>query len=1777
MMKKSLLNFILFHYSKKKSDLLKVTGIVSLLFFLIFFCSNVYAQRPYVSKSAKFAVSVPVRDLPPLNSVGKSVKKNKDKEEINELNEERIREIDPNAHQTPDAALSSYADLFGRNEKTTQLPNPPSVSFDGISFAETQAIGQGYLPPDVNGEVGPNHFVQSVNVAFRVYNKSGTPLTPVATLKSLFSPLGNVGTQDDGDPIVLYDQLADRWIISQFVISLANPNNHQVIAVSKTGDPTGAYYLYDFMLPNTKINDYPKFGMWPDGYYMTSNQFNQAGSSYQGAGYFAFDRAKMLVGDPTASYIYFDSCPANSNCNIGGVLPADLDGFRPPSAGAPCPFVFIQANEFGDPADQLRIFDFHADFTVPSNSTFTERTGSPLVVASFDPTTPAGRDDIPQPPPATSTAKLDAIVDRLMFRLSYRNDGTSESLIANHTVNADVTPSFRAAVRIYQLKRTSPSAAFSIVEQQTFAGSSGDLENRWMGSGAINHQGDIALGYSVSSSTVFPSIRYAAKLGTDAAGSGLAQGEQNIITGGGSQTSSSSRWGDYTCLTVDPSDDCTFWYTGEYYSVSGTGAWKTRIAKFAPGTVTISPRGSITGTITNCVTGLPISNAYIQITGGYSRPADASGFYNTIVVPGTYTVIVSAPGGYNTATQSGVVVLDGGNVTVNLCLAPTPIINVSGSSIQSESCLPANAVLDPNETVTVSLCVQNTGGLNTTNLVGTLQASGGITLPGGPQSFGVVTTGGASVCRDFTFTVNATCGGKITASLQLQDGTTNLGTVTYTFTIGVLNSSIQNFDAVVAPALPPGWITTQPVNISGAAPWVSSTAFSASSPNSIFSTDPGNFLDNQITSPSVAITALNAQISFQNNYNLENGFDGGVMEISIPSVAGGAFQDILTAGCSFVTGAYNGTISNSFNNPLSGRQAWTGSSSGYITTTINLPATAAGQSIQFRFRMGSDESVAGVGWRIDNIVINYGYTCSSACIPPPTVTINKAATQADPTTLSPINFTVVFSEDVTGFTTGDIDLSGTAGATTAIVSGSGNTYNVAVSGMTSSGTVIASVPVNAAISIGSIGNAASTSLDNSVIFNTSEPCLLTCPVNITINNDVDACGAIVTFPATTGTGNCGLITTTPPSGSFFPVGTTTVTSSPSILYDQSGTGSNGSPSQNFESILDDFDCQSADDFIVPAGQTWTVNQINVGGIYFNGTGPIISLNVRFYNNAGGIPGSVIQSFNDVTAFTGDPNCIITLPSAVALSAGTFWISVQANMDFLTGGQWFWSNFGTANINSEYAWQNPRGGFDICTSWGPGSTGCGVSGPEYNLNNVFTILGSTSTGSNQCNFTVTVKDTQVPTIICPANMTAITDEGTCIASIAIPDPTTNDNCGVTKLTWILTGATTGASPAAGINHLGTYFFNKGITTVTYSVSDATGNSATCSFIVTVIDKELPIIICPSNIIVSTPVGSCTVVVPYSVTATDNCSGVIFTRTAGLAEGSNFPLGVNTITHVATDASGNSTTCTFTITVLEGQPPTILTSPVNSTVCTASNVTFSMTASNAVSYQWQQLNGNTWSDISGATGSTYTMSNVDINMNTNRYRVKVFGLCSMVNSQEATLFVNPLPIITITTSQTPILLPNETVSITATTNSSGGTYVWHFNGSTISGANSSVLGPLSVDDLGTYRVIYTDNNGCVSSSADVAVIGEYNNRLWVYPNPNTGVFQVRFYNQANEKVILNVYNSTGQKIYQKSVVTSSIPYSQINIDLGIRNPPGIYIIELVNSAGKRAGAKKVIVNH
>lgn len=309
--------------------------------------------------------------------------------------------------------------------------------------------------------------------------------------------------------------------------------------------------------------------------------------------------------------------------------------------------------------------------------------------------------------------------------------------------------------------------------------------------------------------------------------------------------------------------------------------------------------------------------------------------------------------------------------------APAPVLALDPATLTAENCTGTNNAVDPGETVTCQFALRNIGGASTTNLVATLLATGGVTAPGGAQTYGALAPGGAAGTRPFTFTANGTCGGTITVTLHLQDGAADLGNVTQTIPLGQTATLwSENFDGITAPALPAGWTTA---GGGGQAAWFSRTTASDTAPNAMFSANAATIGTNTLVTPAITLPAGSSQLTFRQNYDLESGYDGGVLEIKIGA---GAFTDIITAGGSFVAGGYNAALSTSYGNPLGGRSAWTGTSGSFITTTVNLPAGASGQTVQFRWRCATDDSTAGTGWYVDSFAIT-GPVC---CVGAPSIT-----------------------------------------------------------------------------------------------------------------------------------------------------------------------------------------------------------------------------------------------------------------------------------------------------------------------------------------------------------------------------------------------------------------------------------------------------------------------------------------------------------------------------------------------------------------------------------------------------------------------------------------------------------------------------------------------------------------------------------------------------------------------------------------------------------------------
>lgn len=432
------------------------------------------------------------------------------------------------------------------------------MSFDGQSAADNRRVfGFAFVPPDTNGAAGDKQYVQMVNVTIAVYSKrDGSLQLGPAAIHSLWRGFGglceNGGESefysDGGDPIVLYDRIANRWMVSQLQYDETFTKSAQCVAISTSSDATGSYHRYEFDF-GVNFPDYPKFGIWPDGYYNSINVFAPGG--FAGAEACAFDRSAMLAG-AAASAICFQQPPS-----VSSLLPSDFDGSTLPPAGAPNYFVGLAD------ATHLNLFRFHADFADPAASTFT---GPTLIdVAGYNEICARAVTVacIPEPAPGE---KVDGLSDRVMFRLAYRNFGDHEALVVNHTVAGGAL----GGVRWYEIRN--PGGTPTVFQQGTVIDPSTDY---WLGSIAMDRAGNIALGFNAMSKQLFSSVYVAGRRPTDPLGQMF--GPIVLARGTGVQFNSYKRWGDYSSMTIDPKDDCTFWYTQEYYIATGSFNWATHI------------------------------------------------------------------------------------------------------------------------------------------------------------------------------------------------------------------------------------------------------------------------------------------------------------------------------------------------------------------------------------------------------------------------------------------------------------------------------------------------------------------------------------------------------------------------------------------------------------------------------------------------------------------------------------------------------------------------------------------------------------------------------------------------------------------------------------------------------------------------------------------------------------------------------------------------------------------------------------------------------------------------------------------------------------------------------------------------------------------------------------------------------------------------------------------------------------------------------------------------
>ncbi len=481
-----------------------------------------------VQKAAYFDKSEPLRDKEPVVP-GERDRSWKDNKIENEFIEPYSYDKDGDEITDPVVQRS-----LGRTEVLGPVQN-----FAGMGNLN------GVYPPDTDGDVGQDYYFQMINLSFTIFDKEGNTVYGPADNSTLWDGfIGPWTGTNDGDPIIMYDEEAERWVASQFAVNGSGGKDYELVAVSVTSDPTGEYYRYAFEYDD--FNDYPKLAVWPDAYVATYNMFS---GSYLGGGVAAFDREAMLEGDPDATQQFFQL-----SSSFYGMLPADFDGDVPPEGA---PNYLAHMKRFGTRG--IQIFELDLDWENPDNTTLEQ-------VQTLDPgdySTFSIDGGVPQP--STGTV-LDNFLGQALYRLAYRNFGDYEAMVLNHAVTVDS----QHGIRWYELRKEGDE--WEIHQNSTFAPDDG--LHRWMGSIAMNGNGDIALGYSVSSEDVYPSIRYTART-ADAPLGEMNVGEIEIKAGSSSQNGI-DRWGDYASMSVDPSDDETFWFTTEYMSAG----WRTQIACF---------------------------------------------------------------------------------------------------------------------------------------------------------------------------------------------------------------------------------------------------------------------------------------------------------------------------------------------------------------------------------------------------------------------------------------------------------------------------------------------------------------------------------------------------------------------------------------------------------------------------------------------------------------------------------------------------------------------------------------------------------------------------------------------------------------------------------------------------------------------------------------------------------------------------------------------------------------------------------------------------------------------------------------------------------------------------------------------------------------------------------------------------------------------------------------------------------------------------------------------
>lgn len=1814
-------------------------------------------------------VTPKLADIDKTTMYGEPLKITRDRHGIIGISEEGEEKLERVQEKLAKKFTDPLINVYAPNTLTTNTPiTSLNQSFDGQSAVNID-------PSDNNLAVGPNHVIQMVNhasgSAVKIWNKSGVVVLNATVLSSI------TGVSGAGDPVVMYDQLADRWVLTEFGPSSCC--NSLIIAVSVTADPTGSWKVYQYTDPSF-FPDYPKFSVWHNAYYGRTSDFNTAGTAFLGGSIYAFDRTAMIAGAATATMVrvrmlgtqYYDM----NTIGLDGTTPSSQNGlFAVPD----------QANA------KINLFEFTPNFTTPASSVV-----GPLIPVAIAPYSV---------PPASvaqqgTSALIQTLGQRLMFRLSYRNRGGVESILIGHTVLG--ASAGLAGARWYEFRRT--AGTWGVYQQGTITGSDGN--SRFMPGVAMDANGNIAVMYNVSGSTSFPSIKYTARNECDALGQ-MTLPEQTIVNGTVAHTAA-SRWGDYNTLAADPNIVGSFWSTAQYGGAAQPSFGSiTRVANFtiAGGAATFTSQPTNTtvcaGTIASFTAvaagNPPLTYQWERSNDGGTTWAAVSGAtastYSFTAVAGDngakFRCVATSSCGAGTsvvATLTITTLSQGGTVTAsntNACAGPnSSVLTLSGhlgNIIQWESSTDGGTTWTTIANTTTTYTV--------TNLTQTTQYRVLVQSSGCTASYSSVATityiaagvGPIVITSDVPTTLCAGDPALLTA-LSSSPGSVSVSSGPITVAIPDNNATGVSTSLTVSGVPASAIGVNASVNFNITHTWDGDLRLFVKSPNNqVLNLVNGrggsgdNFVNTTISSAATTPIASGAA-PFTGTYLPDGslsalaptGFTPTATSFAPLYATAGQLNGVWSFAARDNAGGDVGTITSwsltldytSLSNNPGLTYAWSPAAG---LNAINTNPVAASPAVSTTY----------------TVLVTNGSGCTSTASISFTVNQRPKVT-ADPTAASVCaNSSATFT--VTGTGTG-------IGYQWQESTNAGVTWTNLSNGTPYAGVNTATLTINPAAA------AMNNNLYRCVISGTCSPAANSASAKLTVKalpvvtvTPTAACGGIAGINGTLLTGSgadsytwgplAGLYTNATTTTAYTGTATATVYAAPTVFTSYTVTGTNSTTGcSNTATALINY---------TPPAPTITPSAVAMclGDPAVRLTSSTAATSVANFTTGTisvAIPDNNITGATSTLAVSGIPaNATITgIQAALNIThtwVGDLVISLKApggnivNLDgFLsnTGGAGATSGFTNTRISSAgtaalSSGTNPYNGIFRADAFV--GAGTGPTGYDANVSSLLALNASATAANGTWTLamydggpadlgTLTSWGLQITYVVgVPATAATwspiaglFTDAAATIAYTGTPTDTVYTRptpSGVYPYT-----ATVNSLPPAAVKPTTSFANNNGNSTITFNVRNNNAYPVTLSSVSSIVlaaGGTQSSLYAKAGAINGAP-GAISVAngwnqVGTTQTVTANGGGAVETLLTGLnltiAPGQTYGLCFQAVTGAAaanlaysTIAAGTYTNsaggvdiitgtnigyggvnvpaaptftprgfignvglipaisgaCTSpakTVVVTVNQPISLNTTlPANTAVCTDKSTTFtvSVIAGTSPTYQWQVSTdaGNTFNNVSGsvysgATTATLTITAPPVSMSGNIYRCVVSGAapCTPVNSRNAFLTVNPLPTVVIAASPYQRLFPGLTTTLFSTVTPAASTYSWLKYGVAVPGANAGSL-LVNVDGLGDYTLKVQDVNGCINTSNMVSLKDSASGKVFIYPNPNGGQFQVRYYSIINNTNLprgINVYDSRGKRVLtQKYTITA--PYSRMDVNLS-NYSTGVYWIEVVDVVGNR----------